>query len=264
MLARVLRTECLKLKRTLALGMVVVAPGIVVAIQILVIYFDGGQMTRVGRDVWPQIVTNTLVIWTLLLLPLFVTLETSLLAGLEHADKNWKSLLALPCPRWTVYLSKLLVALGLLWMAHAVLAAGTILSVGALKVIRPAVPIDPVIWRPFLVPIVQISGAATLGVAIQHWVSLRWQSYPAALGFGMCAMIGGFAAINSEAWGPWVPWSMPLYALRVQGAMGSRASVAMAQAASSHRPSVLLVAVIGAALVTIAGCWDFSRRDVAT
>ncbi|MEO8028105.1 MAG: ABC transporter permease, partial [Bryobacteraceae bacterium] len=110
MLIRVLRTEFLKLKRTLALWMVVVAPVVVVLLQFLVGY-KGGERLSQGNDAWPAIVRNSVALWTILMMPLFVTLETSLLAGLEHTDKNWKTLLALPAPRWTIYASKLIVTI---------------------------------------------------------------------------------------------------------------------------------------------------------
>src|SRR5678815_1142274 len=121
MFIRVLLTECLKLKRTLALWMVLVTPLVMVILQFAITAKRANVLMANGNDAWPPMVRQTTEVWPLLMMPMFVTLETSLLAGLENTGKNWKSLLALPAPRWTIYASKLLVTITLLWAAHAVL-----------------------------------------------------------------------------------------------------------------------------------------------
>jgi hypothetical protein len=195
-LPTVLLTEALKLRRTLALRMTVL-PLIVVLLYFLLGMFNPVQMSRQTPDVWASLARNTVSLWTLLMLPLFITLETSLLAGLEHTDRNWKYLLTMPVPRWTIYLSKLIVALGLVWLAHLVLIGGTMLSGLVLRQFSPTLnlttlPVGVIAW-----PLAKISVAVLMAAAIQHWVSLRWPSFIMAMGFGMCAMVVGFMAVNS-------------------------------------------------------------------
>jgi hypothetical protein len=247
MIWRVFFTECVKLKRTLALWMVFIAPMVVVTLQLLVGLSHQSPIGRNGADPWVQITQNTIGLWTVLMMPLFVTLETSLLAGLEHADKNWKSLLALPAPRWTVYGSKLAVMIALLWAAHVVLIGGTILSATLLSHFRPELKLVDMPLSLLLRPVLRISASALLAVTIQHWVSLRWQSFTAALGFGMCAMVVSFVAVNSDTWGRWFPWSMPMYTMR----------------AAAHRgQDPLFIAIGGAVIVAAIGAWEFSRREI--
>ena len=185
MFFRVLLTECLKLKRTLALWMVLVTPLVMVLLQFAITAKRANALMVSGIDAWPPMVKQTIEVWTLLMMPMFVTLETSLLAGLENTGKNWKSLLALPAPRWTIYASKLVVTISLLWAAHAVLVAGTIGSGWILKLIHPNLNLGSMPLDPFVAPMLRVSVSALLAVAIQHWVSLRWQSYSVAIGFGM-------------------------------------------------------------------------------
>jgi len=130
-----------------------------------------------------------------------------------------------------------------------VLVTGTLISGKLLNTLRPALPLTVVAWTPLISPMLRVSAACLLAVAIQHWVSLRWQSFTAALGFGMSVMIVGFAAVNSAEWGPRVPWSMPMYALRGADPM--------------TRTYVMIAATAGAAVVAAIGCWEFSRRDIA-
>jgi hypothetical protein len=248
MLFRVIWTECLKLKRTLALWMMAVSPLVVVLLQFLIGYYGAETLARRGGDVWPQLVQNSIGLWTLLMMPLFLTLETSLLAGLEHAEKNWKALLTLPAPRWTVYASKLIVTVAMLWVAVAILFGGTVASGAMLKMLRPVLKLGAMPWEPLARALARIAGSALLALTIQHWVSLRSSSFAAAMGFGMCATVIGFVAVNSVEWGGWWPWSMPIYAIR---------------GATAERADLMPVAVVAAAVVAVIGCWEFSRREVS-
>jgi hypothetical protein len=247
MLFRVLSGECLKLKRTLALWMVLVSPLLMVLLQFAVSYKGAAVFLRDGKDAWAPMVRQTVEVWTLLMMPMFVTLETSLLAGLENTGKNWKSLLALPSPRWTVYVSKLVVTIALLWTAHALLIGGTIGSGLLLKLFHPTLNLGRMPLTPFIIPMLRVSVSALLAVAIQHWVSLRWHSYTVAMGFGMCAMIAGIFAVQSNTFGSWFPWSLPIRA-------------ALNGAADEDR--ITAIAVCGAMVAVSAGCLEFVKREI--
>jgi lantibiotic transport system permease protein len=242
----VIATEAAKLKRTLALGMTVIAPMTIVILYFLVGLAGAGGVSRPGSDGWVFLTRNTVQLWTLLMLPLFITLETSLLAGLEHTERNWKFLLSLPIPRWTVYVAKLIVVIGLIWLAHAVLVAGTLLSGHLLRQFAPALklgalPVSQIAW-----PLSKVSMALVLAVTIQHWVSLRWPSFVAAMGFGMCAMVVGFLAANSATYGPWIPWSLTLHTLFPRG---------------TAIISPVVFSVGAGVIVAIAGAIHFTRHE---
>jgi len=245
---RVLSTECLKLRRTLAFWMVLVAPLVMVLLQFAISYKRAPSFLHDGKDAWSPMVHQTVEVWALLMMPMFVTLETSLLAGLENTGKNWKSLLALPAPRWTIYVSKLAVTIALLWIAHAVLIGGTIGSGLLLKLLHPALNLGQMPLSPFVGPMATVSVSTLLAVAIQHWVSVRWNSYSVAMGFGMCAMIIGVFVVQSPAIGPWFPWSLTIRAVMNSGADSAR---------------ITLAAFGGAILAACLGCWEFARREIA-
>jgi len=100
---------------------------------------------------------------------------------------------------------------------------------------------------PFVVPMLRVSVTALLAVAIQHWVSLRWHSYSVALGFGMVAMLVGIFAVQSNAFGSWFPWSLPIRAV-LNGASG--------------QDRITVVAVAGAVVAATIGCWEFVKREI--
>ncbi len=247
MFFRVLTTECLKLKRTLALWMVLVSPLLMILLQFAASYKSAHLFLRDGKDAWAPMVKQTVEIWTILMLPLFVTLETSLLAGLENSGKNWKSLLALPAPRWTVYVSKLMVTIALLWTAHVTLIAGTFSSALLLKVLYPDLNLGGMPLGAFALPMLLVSISALLAVSIQHWVSLRWPSYTVAMGFGMGVMLIGVFVVHSPAIGSWFPWSLPIHAV-LNGANGQNLIMALSFG--------------GAIIATAGGCWEFVRREI--
>ena len=244
----VIVTEVAKLRRTLALWMAVLAPMVIVGLYFLVGIAGPGTPVRPNPNNWVSPTRKTVSLLTPLMLPLFITLETSLLAGLEHSERNWKLLLSLPIPKWTIYVAKLVVAIALVWLAHAVLVAGTMLSGLILRQLSPAMklgalPIAQIAW-----PLAKISVSLLLAVTIQHWVSLRWSSFVTAMGFGMCAMVVGFLAVQSAKYGPWVPWSLTLFTVMPRG---------------TDVVNPMMYSAVAGLVVATAGAWHFTRREMS-
>ena len=73
-ISRALSAEWLKLRRTLALWLAPLAPLVIIALQLSIVvqqlqYYRDRHMT----DAWEQFAQQTVFLWTLLMLPLFVT-----------------------------------------------------------------------------------------------------------------------------------------------------------------------------------------------
>ena len=87
-LVRALWAEQLKLRGTLALWMCLVAPALVVGLYVLQILtrFTGGaaRTPPPPAEAWLMFAQSALGLWAFLMLPLLVTLQAALLAGLEH------------------------------------------------------------------------------------------------------------------------------------------------------------------------------------
>ena len=104
-LFRVLHAEVLKMRRTIAWKMAVFAPGIVVVLA----FFAAWQapfstISRFGpAQEWAALTRFCMRLWAILMLPLYIVLQSALLAGLDHAGGQWRSILARPLPRWTFY-----------------------------------------------------------------------------------------------------------------------------------------------------------------
>jgi hypothetical protein len=242
-LIRVLHAEVLKLKRTLAFRMIFVAPLLVATLQFFVIW----NQKRPGADfnLWGMISRASLSVWAVFMLPLLITLETALINGVEHGEKQWKHIFALPVPRYAVYAAKLLIAQTLAAASTLILCAMTVLVGLALARLRPELPHTgaiPYVW--ILKHATFVWMAAWLIIAIHTWVSIRWPGFALALGAG----IGGtfFALFAASAGiGKYYPWLLPVNVF-----MEERFAAA------------LLLGAGGGVVAAVIGCLEFVRRDV--
>ena len=253
-LLRVLYAESLKLKRTIALKMVVLAPAIIVLLTLfLCSQAPVSTLHRHGvYDEWMELTRLNLKVWALLMMPLYITLQTALVAGLDHSENQWKSLLARPVPRWTFYMTKLFVAASMTVGATLCLLCGTVISGMILPKLQPALIFKfPLPWTAMLLDGAQMMGLAFLALTLQHWVSLRWRSFSVATGAGIIATVVGFfcvaAARHAGDWPQFFPWSLPMLVLGKEPLLIS--------------PALSISSALGF-VVAAAGCWDFCRREV--
>jgi lantibiotic transport system permease protein len=247
-LAGALSAETLKLRRTLALRMTLVTPAVVVILCVLQFGLTKMKLGNGNPEVaWRAFAGASFALWAFLMMPLFVTLEAALLAGLEHSDRQWKHLLALPVPRSAHYLAKWAALAGLLF-GTAVIFTGLIgLGGWILMHIRPEAGLAG--WPPWGWLLRRCTGMVTAALfmaAIQLWVAIRWSSFTIAVAAGMSATVAGFM-IGQSRFGHWYPWTMPVQLFARDG---------------GHATFAVLVSVLGAAAVLALSLWEFSRREL--
>lgn len=242
---RALSAELLKLKRTLALWMVFVAPLVVVGLQFFMVY--DRVMVKTDQDAWFMYVQSIVALWAVFMLPLFITLETALSNGIEHSAKSWKQLFALPVPRVTLYSAKLLLNFLLIAVSCLILYVMIIASAKLLCMLKPE--LNMTAMPPFQM-ITQRVSFVFLGswfiIALHSWISARWQSFALTLGIGIGAVF--FAVFASGArFGKFYPWLLPLNTI-------------------SNDPERIVLGltlgILGGIIVAVLGCWDIVRRDV--
>lgn len=248
-LYRALSAELLKTKRTLAFWMTFVTPLVVCALQLMILLRMPTTYPEQGVDGWRSSSNNIFVLWTILALPLLITLETALLAQTEHSEKHWKQLFALPLPRWTIYAAKWLVGAFLLLLAHLLLI-GLAVGVGlATRLLRPEMGIDgpiPLAWMAQVMG--QVFLISLLIHSIHTWVALHFHSFTVAVGVGMAAAVANIILINSADGQRYFPWTLAINALPTN---------------ENAQPGyALLVGILGGLLLAILGAWETTRRDV--
>ncbi len=235
-LGRALSAELLKIRRTLALLMTVLAPLIIAVLQ-FAMYIQGSEyhLNQVDRNQWQSLNQSSLLFWSLLMMPLFVTLETALLNGLEYDRKNWALLYTMPAPRWAFYAAKMVIGL-------------------ILQAINPGYGLTAatIPWAQMGQSYALLYGASFLMVSIHLWVSSRWPNYVVAFGAGIAATVTTVLVFEGDL-ARFFPWSMPgLLALSTVGIPDLVMSV----------PLFLAIGAGGGLLVALLGGWHIARRDV--
>lgn len=255
-LTRALSAEALKMKRTIALKMVVLAPMAVVLLTLFMVSqapFSTLHSGKAAVDRWRALSRVNFQFWGLLMLPMYITLQTALIAGLDHADNQWKALFARPVPRWSTYAAKLAVVMAMTMTSASILVAGVLAEGRFLRWFDAelgfgaAAPVALIAGQA-----AQMTGLAFLFLTIQHWVSLRWRSFPVALGFGTVAIVTSFAMLLTAgqygAWPQYFPWSLPMLVIARQPQ-----NVSMA----------LWICGIAGIVTSVAGCIEFCKREVS-
>ncbi len=246
---RVFCAEILKLRRSLAFWLAIVSPLAIVFLQFVIIMTRGKDMIADDASIWPIMIRQTVSFWCLLMLPLFITLETALLAGLEHNGNNWKHILALPVSRSAVYLSKLLTGTTVVGVAHLAMVGWILVTGGLVRILMPGLGVPaPFPWEMLGICIGTSLISSFLLIGLHLWVAIRWPSFVVAMGFGIVATIAGVILINSEYAG-WYPWTMP--AVLINGLRNGE-----------YQWALLWCGSIGGLIAGMIGCWDFRRRDV--
>jgi lantibiotic transport system permease protein len=250
---RALSSEMLKLNRTLSLLVALALPNVVVLINCVMLMRRLSQGFVPDFDGWNYLLINNIGVWGVLMKPLYITLETALLGGLEHGNQGWKHLFALPMPRATIYAAKQIVAFGMVALSMIVLIVMTWVSC---LIVRAFYPI-PALWPAtgFEWVLAMQSGAqlfllSCLIVSIHTWVALRFPSFALASSVGIGATVMGFFIINDEKLSRVFPWALPVNA------------VGVLQGQSHDLMLPLAVSLIGAVLVTVIGGWDVIHKDV--
>ena len=245
---RALSAELLKIKRTLAFWLTLLAP-LPVALMLLMIFLQQGEQIGYRDNRWYSLSQNSLVIWGLLMLPLFVTLETGLLSALEHSNKTWKQLYALPLPRWAIYAAKQFVSMGLIGLSMIFLLA-MIVGIGLLlNRFRPTLGFAaPIPWPTIVQAYLLTYLASWLIISLHLWVSAHWPSFVAAMGVGIVATVAGVLVIESD-WARVYPWTLPgLVAINFMEGNAVSAELAFG--------------IVGGIVAALAAGWEVTRHDV--
>lgn len=205
-----LSTELIKMKRTLGFWLALLAPLIVAGLEALMMLSQGEDLMEFSNgQPWLWHMKFTLTIWGLFVLPLFVTLETALLAGWEHGNDIWKLLYTQPVQRWMVTTAKQFSGLVLLGISHIFLGLAVIGTGLLLHQIRPELGLDfPVPWLEMMVYCVLVFLISWLIIAVHSFVSLRWSSFVVAMAVGIVGTMSGVFFIRSDEYAPFYPWAM--------------------------------------------------------
>jgi hypothetical protein len=239
----------LKMKRTLAFWLALIAPAVIVATNVGIYAQRGRIAAPEGTAVWVWFGQMNIVVWGLLMMPLFITLETGLVGNMEHASGHWKHLNTLPVPRSLLYVGKLFSGMSLIGLSCLSLVVTLVAGGKLLELVRPGIGLaDQPPWGPMLLFAGMIFLGSWLVTAIQTWISLRWKSFVVSSAVGIALTVAG-VFVSNAAWGSFWPWALP-------GAIANEFNEGVILVPE------LLVGALGGLAAGVLGSWDVSRRDV--
>lgn len=243
--------ETLKTKRTLAFWLTLIAPAVIAGLQFMALLQRSDPIPG-SEPAWNFLIRQTLFLWVLLMQPLFVTLETALVAQLDHSGDNWKHLFALSIPRWAIYAAKQVINLLLIGLSLVVLIDYTLIAGRLMQLIHPSLGFDqPIPWNETIRLTLLAFFSSWLVIAIHNFVALYWRSFVVASAFGIAMTIAGVVIINSDyAW--LYPWTLSPTLVN----LASRGGALIEQA------NMLGYSMLGGLLVALVGSLLFIRRDV--
>ena len=244
-LMRAVSAESLKLKRTLAVRLAVIAPLFIVLLQLGVYLARGEDVERAATNPVAGFTRGILTLWTLVFLPFWATLAASLCASIDHSANHWDQLFALPMRRWPVYAAKLIIVFGLVVLSSLCLPLFTVAAVEVIKQVRVEWRGNTFPWGPFLDGVARSCGASLLLISLQCWLGLRWRSFLVAIGIGIAGIMSGIILISAPLkFLSLYPWT------------------AAAAAASPHEPLLALIwGLCGGLVIAMFACWRLAARD---
>jgi len=209
LLSDILAIELIKMRRSLGLWLTLIAPLVIVGMEFVVMWVQG-ELTEdfANGKIWLWHTKLTLTYWGLLALPLFITLETALLAGWEHKNHTWKLIFSQPVPRCMIITAKQFSGLVRIGISHTFLWVATIGTGIILRGLRPDLGF---INRPTWVEMLAYSLITYLIswfiLAVHSLVSLHWNNFVVAMAVGVIGTMSGVFFVSSD-YAPFYPWAM--------------------------------------------------------
>jgi hypothetical protein len=242
--------EAIKLRRTLALWLVVLAPVLAITLELIGLFTRDSIPIGDSRIVWRNLLREGWSWWLLLIVPMLISFEAASLANLEYGGKHWKQIFACPVPRWSVYATKLLFCGLLVGASFLVVILGFVADVLICGAVRGSHLAAGIPWAEIVTTAGKGYLAVWLLIVIQSWLSWRFAGIAAPVGIGFAAFVTGFLLLplHRGDFSSWHPWMLAFRTLQVGPY-------------DLHNQVLPLVfGCAGGLVLSVLACWDLARR----
>jgi hypothetical protein len=244
-------TETTKQKRTLALWGSIFAPLFVVTVNFLIFFSRPKLLQAANVDPWMKIASNSVNIYSILMLPLLVTLVAFIVNNVEHKANGWKHLFALPVNRMDFYIAKIIVAAGLVLFSLFVFDMFLILSIKLLAVANPKINFEKTSPINLLfITSLKIFLASLLILMIQFIISINSKNFLVSIGIGVAGTIGTSMLLSWEH-SNWIPYALPMWA-----------SQGFYKMDYSFLKEVIVYSLVGSIVVFTAGIFAIRNKNI--
>ena len=214
------QSECLKLRRSLAVWIVVIGgfftPAIITVARI--IQYKSLPSLYAADNFWKLLWQNSWESMAIFLLPLGVILTTSLITQIEYKNNTWKQWHTLPVSVATIFISKLAVIVGLMFLFFVLFNVGVYLSalIPYLVVSGVRYPDAPIPYAHFLNENLKYFIDCLPIVALQYLISLQYRNFLVPVGIGFIIWIGAIASLTWQ-YGYFIPYTYCMYTYLMSG-----------------------------------------------
>lgn len=146
---------------------------------------------------------GSIAVYSWLILPLIITIVLAMMARMEHSNNSWKQLLALPVEKEKVYLSKLLIGMGIILYSLVLLYVGMVLAAYLLGLNE-----IPFLWMTERFMIMFLSSLGITGVIFYLSYQFSHFGVPMVMGAGLA--FPSMLVANSEKYWIFYPWDYPI------------------------------------------------------
>lgn len=244
--ANLVIAESIKMRRSFAFGLSIISPGIILTIGLLI----GLYTPDITSEAWVRIVFTG---WAALILPIFVALCATQLAGIEHRNHMWKHLDAQPLARWQTFLAKQTMLNLIVLFAHMILLAGILVFGGIISLFHHRSGFGHPSWTLVVGCTALCFVASMFMQAIQHWIAMQFSNVIITIGSGFLGLMGVILVSNNATSSRFYPWSMSMQCI----------SELFPEMRNNSRPLLVLgVSLVGFLAISLLGCHYANRREI--
>jgi lantibiotic transport system permease protein len=256
---RATSAEIYKLKHSSIIVTVVVLPLVIVALMNLflpLIPGNGHPFDRLGVNPWLASTVGLLQVWSFIQ-AFIVAVVTAQLAGLEHNNNTWKHLFALPVSRRAVYLTKIIVSLGVFGLPMLLIFTAQIVTGLLLGAIKPEMNFGSAIpWGDMIAVLLINYAASWLMITLHAWAANFWHNFGPAVGLALVAFLLNMVMATNANFLRIFPWSLPTNFIVTSFNLSGNLINGNIAASS------VALSITAAAVVAFVATWQLSRRDV--
>ena len=238
------RAELLKLKHSKILNIVMFVPLFFVILGFSNFLRYRELFTEKGQNVWQQIYTQSSMFYGLFLIALFITIIMAILVRIENSEDNFKRILTLPVKRSDIYIAKLTVGCGIVFLNLVIFMILTIVA-GVIKAPSSVSMPMNLIYSPMLCFI-----ASLPVIAIQYYLSMKFSNIAIPLGVGVVFSLPSILINNTKYW-ILFPWTYP-----------GRALLNGANMSFDFSSSMYIMAIIVFMAFVLIGMYEFNNKDI--
>ena len=244
-------TEITKQKKTLALWGTIIAPLFVVVVNFLIYFSKPNLLQAPDMNPWLKVAGNATNIFTILMFPLLITLIAFIVNNVEHKSSGWKHLFALPVRREYFYISKIIVATGMVFLSLVIFVVFLLLSIRLLASSHPQINFEKTaLVNLLIITNVKVFLASLFILMIQFVLSINFKNFLVPIGFGIAATIGTTMLLSWEH-SNWIPYALPMWA-----------SQGLQKGDYMFLKEVIIYSIAGSILIFTAGILTIRKKNI--